>query len=896
MPVNTIYLIHHTHTDLGFTHDQEVVLDLHRQFLDEVLDLCERTADYPAGSSLRWTCESTLTLLDWMRRRDSRQIERFLALERAGFIEVTGCLASLSQCMSQEALWRYLYPVRTLRQDYGMTIRCGMQTDVNGLHWGNVDAFAQCGLENLLMATNETVGRAAFTASRPNGFRWQSPSGSEVLVWNGLHYNNNQYFGLSDDFDRAVRELPRFLAWLEKRSYPYDFCLFQPTCNTFNDNGPADLRLAGFVRRWNAEGRSPRLEIVTPATFFQVLRREPAAQVPVRQGEWSDFWNFGATSTAYETQLNRGTERRLVEAEWLSACAGANGVAGRQRDLAEGWEQALLYDEHTWGANVSTAQPWAPATRSQLNQKLGCAYRARSKAQLVRLEAADRLARAMAAPPGRYVMAINPLPWERTQRLTFPAAWLEGYSSMVPELVVDQSAPRRHVVHEVHDTVSRVQYLDRNDFGEQQSLASSDTLVSVPLTVPALGCRLFGAAELHGRAAGPVEETAAATAENPFLAVALDPVRGGLASLYDKSRACEWADPEAGTPLGAYLHEEIAGASPDRPYGGRTIIYGEADWSRFMGYGSWNKDYPAPRRGVSRVLSQTIQRLPGAVRLRQVCAAPGVRSVEYAVTLPEDRPWVDLQVTLDKLWNPEPEACYLVFPFALPGARARYDTAGAVVAWGDDQLPGSNRDCPTVQSWADWSTAARGIQLVTPDAPVMMFGGCHLGHLLDGPAPDQPAVLVSMVMSNYWHVNYAAAQHGPVTFHYRLCPHDAFDPVAANRRAREAASPLWGHPVKDPGGDRPATICGLTIDHGAVDVLACKESEDGGDLVLRLRNTSFAPVSAVLSLPAWPIEQAWVADGLEVPQAAAPVERGRLAISLPPQGVATYLIRRGVGR
>lgn len=390
----------------------------------------------------------------------------------------------------------------------------------------------------------------------------------------------------------------------------------------------------------------------------------------------------------------------------------------------------------------------------------------------------------------------------------------------------------------------------------------------------------------------PNEKPPSATAENPFLSIALDPVRGGLASLYDKSRACEWADQDFGAPLGAYVYEEIAAASPDRPFGGRTIIYGEADWSRFMGYGSWNKDYPAPRRGVSRVLSQTVQRRPGATRLHQVCAAPGVGSVEYTATLPDDQPWVDLHITLDKLWNSAPEACYLVFPFALAGARARYDTAGGVVAWGDDQLPGSNRDCPTVQSWADWSTAARGLQLVTPDAPVMMFGGYHFGHLLDGPAPDQPAVLVSMVMSNYYNVNYAAAQSGPVTFHYRLCPHDAFDPATANRRAREAASPLWGHPVKDPRGSGAATICGLEVDHGALDVLACKESESGRDLVLRLRNTSFAPVSAVLTLPATPIEQAWISDGLEVAQAAAPVDDGRLQIELPPQGVATYRIRR----
>jgi hypothetical protein len=60
MSLDTIYFIHHTHTDIGFTHDQEVVFDLHRQFIDQAIDLCEQTADYPDGSALRWTCECTL--------------------------------------------------------------------------------------------------------------------------------------------------------------------------------------------------------------------------------------------------------------------------------------------------------------------------------------------------------------------------------------------------------------------------------------------------------------------------------------------------------------------------------------------------------------------------------------------------------------------------------------------------------------------------------------------------------------------------------------------------------------------------------------------------------------------------------------------------------------------
>lgn len=43
--IDTIYLIHHSHTDIGYTHDQPIVSDLHRRFTDTALDQCERDAD-----------------------------------------------------------------------------------------------------------------------------------------------------------------------------------------------------------------------------------------------------------------------------------------------------------------------------------------------------------------------------------------------------------------------------------------------------------------------------------------------------------------------------------------------------------------------------------------------------------------------------------------------------------------------------------------------------------------------------------------------------------------------------------------------------------------------------------------------------------------------------------
>jgi hypothetical protein len=43
--IETIHLIHHSHLDIGYTHDQPIVLDLHERFISEALALAERAVD-----------------------------------------------------------------------------------------------------------------------------------------------------------------------------------------------------------------------------------------------------------------------------------------------------------------------------------------------------------------------------------------------------------------------------------------------------------------------------------------------------------------------------------------------------------------------------------------------------------------------------------------------------------------------------------------------------------------------------------------------------------------------------------------------------------------------------------------------------------------------------------
>ena len=64
--IDTVYLVHHSHTDVGYTVDQPIVWELHTRFIDEALDLAEKYADSNSDGAFRWTVETTSVLNRWL--------------------------------------------------------------------------------------------------------------------------------------------------------------------------------------------------------------------------------------------------------------------------------------------------------------------------------------------------------------------------------------------------------------------------------------------------------------------------------------------------------------------------------------------------------------------------------------------------------------------------------------------------------------------------------------------------------------------------------------------------------------------------------------------------------------------------------------------------------------
>ncbi len=54
-----IFLVQHTHTDIGYTRPQTEILPEHLKYIDQALDFCDQTDGYPDAAKFRWTCETS---------------------------------------------------------------------------------------------------------------------------------------------------------------------------------------------------------------------------------------------------------------------------------------------------------------------------------------------------------------------------------------------------------------------------------------------------------------------------------------------------------------------------------------------------------------------------------------------------------------------------------------------------------------------------------------------------------------------------------------------------------------------------------------------------------------------------------------------------------------------
>lgn len=372
--IETIFLVPHMHTDLGYTDLVANVMVRQLEILDEALEVCTRDPEH------RWTIETACILRHWWAQRDSSKREALLELLRSGRWQLMALemqlLTELSRPAELEANIKW---AREFGTEHGIPVRGSMLNDIAGYARGLPTASARCGVDYLV------GGMGGFRvmmpwAGLPPLFRWVAPDGASLLVWHlGLPSDvspadwkgmpsqygfGNSYVlwpvaqvtqGLENTDPEKVRFDVQVMddAWrpmerqLEKRGYPYRNLMLQ--CS--GDNVGIDPQATRWVREWNENIASPKLKLATADEFFDAIAAEIAVNpVPELSGDFHDPWTDLAPTypNAFAAYRNNARRVEALRANELTEAGKAH--------FEEAQHKQLWFSEHTYALSAWEAQ------------------------------------------------------------------------------------------------------------------------------------------------------------------------------------------------------------------------------------------------------------------------------------------------------------------------------------------------------------------------------------------------------------------------------------------------------------------------------------------------------------------------------------------------------------
>ncbi|MCC8426504.1 glycoside hydrolase family 38 C-terminal domain-containing protein [Mucilaginibacter sp. UR6-11] len=834
-----VYVLPHSHVDIGYTNVQAKVLKLHMDNIDESIDLAKKTANYPAEAQFKWTTEAIWVVENYLKKADAAKKERFWDAVKKGWISLDGAYGNTNTSMTDSRQLMEMFATgQRLAKQHGVEIHTMFQGDVPGASWGLAAQSDQTGIKYFLSGPNasDRIGNLAKWQDKP--FYWVSPSGKQkLLFWQCQPYSigyalkgtripnfftvedpKPYYSGHpSDNFLNPY--LFDYLGGLEQSGFPYNMSILTWA---MSDNAPIDPELPDAVKAWNERYASPKLIITSTKQFFTDFEASYRDRIPNFSGDYTEYWTDGVSSAARETALSRETSDRLKQADAIWAIRDKPSYPAA--DFNETWKNLLLYNEHTWGAYNSVSEPENEKVISEWAVKKGYVLHAKGLTDTLTDKAI-----AVPAAKANGVDVYNTLSWPRTD-VVYVAASLSRAGDLVKD-VAGKKIPSQRL--------------------------STGELAFIAKGVPGFGKSTYtinpGNAFQQGES--KITETGLS---NGIYTVNIDKQSGDINRIVKNQN-------------------------------GKNLVV--VDSSGFNKYLYMPGDSLQKIETSSAAAITIKEKGPLVVSLLVTSKAPGVNSLTREIRLVNGLDKVELINTVDKIAIRRKESVHFAFPFNVAGAQVRYS-----IPWGNltaetDQLPNANRNWYTMQRWVDVSNASFGVTWSSPDAPLFEIGKITTGGLLGGlhHAPQwlsytpQSSQIFSWVMNNLWHTNFRAEQGGLATFHYFLQAHaNGYDSFKAEQDGLNNHQPLVVA-AASAGSDKLF----FNVNGNNVYVEAIKPADDGKGVIAQLVNCGASDARVNINPQTSAILKIWESNLTEDKKTALSNN-----FILPAKGVITILVEK----
>ena len=730
-----IFLVQHTHTDIGYTRPQSEILPEHLRYIDHALDFCDQTDDYPDDAKFRWTCETSWSIREYLKSRPQSQIDRLLQRLREGRIEATGMFLNFSEIVDEPALAAQTRTLRFLK-NRGIEVKTAMQNDVNGIGWSMVDLYNKTNVKYLTMGIHAHRARKPF--NKPTSFWWESPAGNRLLAYRSEHYQYGNRLGVTSNQQDILRNnLSDYLRDLEAKDYPYNKISLQFS-GYVTDNSPPSTEVCDIIKDWNEKYEWPRLRSSLASDFMQYLDEQHPDDLPKKQVAWPDWWTDGVGSAANETKQARQTHSSISAITGLLSMLKITGQeipVDMHDEVTAIYDNLLFYDEHTHGAAESISDPLGQNTINQWAMKSAYVWDAKSRANLLEERALALLEPTFERGDRPTIAIINTLNWTR--------------SGMVELFIQNTVVPEGGDFTITDMEGNEVPYQHR-----QQREEGAYFQIWVE-NIPPMGYKTLQI----NLGAKPIEATelSTKTIENRFYQLTIDTARGVVTRLIDKELQKELIDPLDTFTLGQFIYEQLDNRHQMERLTASTrdTVYRPLDLVRTK-----LQNIKVTKKENGAIYHSIF--LHGDM---PVCTDE--RGVTIEVRLYHHQKKVEFLYRMIKLPVTTPEAVYVTFPFYLEKGQLAFEVQGGVVNPGVNQLEGSSSDWSTIQNFASVRNDKAQIVFVSDEIPLVQFGDLNVGRYYYRLKPKTNHIY-SWVLNNYWVTNFKASQAGELQWRYHI--------------------------------------------------------------------------------------------------------------------------------
>ncbi|MBV9180055.1 MAG: hypothetical protein JO356_01975 [Acidobacteria bacterium] len=385
-----VFIIPFSHLDLFWGGTREECLARGNRIIGKAIAIASARPDF------RFLLESDNFVAHYLdTHRGSREVELFIRLVKEGRIEIAPNWANifLNQPDGEVLTRNILYGKRYARSAFGV--------DPQVLHPADIPGFPPQ-LPQILVASD--IPFLVITRLGPADqslFRWESPAGPSVLVWNairgyawGIHLHladplseaSLEVIGKDIDQIHATTAAPIYMHW--------GLDLWAPTD-----------RLVSNVEELNRSEVSAHFRLATPEEYFKTARQ--TANPPHLRGEIPLGWPHIIDSILHLWQLAIPASTALEEAETFAAVNYALGWANYPREEFESLWKALIesmdHNHDGQGGEIGDSEKIGDSERVIL-----------AGGEILRHMLANIAERvAIPIPGGLPIVVFNPVGWER---------------------------------------------------------------------------------------------------------------------------------------------------------------------------------------------------------------------------------------------------------------------------------------------------------------------------------------------------------------------------------------------------------------------------------------------------------------------------------------------------